>query len=192
MSILASKSNHEKPNIPIQPPGSIISRLERDAEDTTTIIITLRPQDEKHLYDPQKIGKERVLISLRYVPIARLGQFGIHVLKQLTTGGKLVFGKPHPEGYLLAAIADDMKCKTCTTKHTIKQFKEAYSTVIMDRLNTVRIKRQEDVPTLPLPASPTPSSYVACLPPPTLTRQAAFFNEDDAGDDKDFFNNEEY
>ncbi|KAI9333237.1 hypothetical protein BD770DRAFT_449190 [Pilaira anomala] len=44
------------------------------------------------------------------------------------------------------------------------------------------------VPALPPPASPTPLSYVACLSPPTLTRQAAFFNEDDADDDEDFFN----
>ncbi|KAI9357440.1 putative glycerol-3-phosphate phosphatase [Pilaira anomala] len=99
--------------------------------------------------------------------ITRLGQFGINVPKQLATGDKLVFGKPHPEGYLLAAemlnkdpkdclafedapagvraaIAAGMKCIACTTTHTIEQLKEAGATIIVDRLDTVRIERQED------------------------------------------------
>lgn len=79
----------------------------------------------------------------------------------------MTFGKPHPEGYLLAAkalgrdpkdclvfedapagveaaIAAGMKCVACTTTHTIDQLKKAGATVIVDRLDSVRIERQID------------------------------------------------
>jgi beta-phosphoglucomutase-like phosphatase (HAD superfamily) len=79
----------------------------------------------------------------------------------------LTFGKPHPEGYLLAAkilgkdpkdclvfedapagveaaIAAGMNCVACTTTHTVDQLKEAGATVIVDRLDSVHIEKQTD------------------------------------------------
>lgn len=79
----------------------------------------------------------------------------------------MTFGKPHPEGYLLAAdiikrdpkdcvvfedapagvqaaIAAGMACIACTTTHTVDQLKEAGATVIVERLDSVHIERQED------------------------------------------------
>ncbi|CAO3649598.1 unnamed protein product [Mucor fragilis] len=98
---------------------------------------------------------------------ARLRQFNIQVPKQMATGDMLTHGKPHPEGYLkaaailgrdpkdclvfedapsgvMAAIAAGMQCIACTTTHTIEQLKEAGATVIVDRLDSVNIKRNED------------------------------------------------
>lgn len=97
----------------------------------------------------------------------RLSQFGIPVPKEMATGDKLKFGKPHPEGYLLAAkyinrdpkdcivfedapagvmaaIAAGMQCIACTTTHTVDQLKEAGATVIVDRLDSVHIEKQAD------------------------------------------------
>ncbi|KAK4521544.1 uncharacterized protein ATC70_012160 [Mucor velutinosus] len=97
----------------------------------------------------------------------RLRQFNITVPKQMATGDMLTHGKPHPEGYLkaaailgkdpkdclvfedapsgvMAAIAAGMQCIACTTTHTLEQLKEAGATVIVDRLDSVRVKRNED------------------------------------------------
>ncbi|GAA5807205.1 hypothetical protein MFLAVUS_000560 [Mucor flavus] len=99
--------------------------------------------------------------------ITRLAQFGIHVPEKLATGDKVNFGKPHPEGYLMAAeminrdakdclafedapagvkaaIAAGMECVACVTTHTIEQLKEAGATIIVNRLDSVRIEKQED------------------------------------------------
>lgn len=77
------------------------------------------------------------------------------------------FGKPHPEGYLMAAkivnkdpkdclvfedapagveaaVAAGMKCIACTTTHSVEQLKQSGATVIVDRLDSVRIERQDD------------------------------------------------
>jgi glycerol 3-phosphatase-1/sugar-phosphatase len=43
-----------------------------------------------------------------------------------------------------AAIAAGMQCIACTTTHTVEQLKEAGATVIVDRLNSVHIDRNED------------------------------------------------
>lgn len=79
----------------------------------------------------------------------------------------MTFGKPHPEGYLLAAeivkkdpkdclvfedapagveaaVAAGMQCIACTTTHSAEQLKKAGATVIVDRLDSVRIERQVD------------------------------------------------
>lgn len=79
----------------------------------------------------------------------------------------MTFGKPHPEGYLLAAkalgkepkdclvfedapsgvqaaIAAGMNCIACTTTHTVDQLREAGATVIVDRLDSVHVERQAD------------------------------------------------
>lgn len=79
----------------------------------------------------------------------------------------MTFGKPHPEGYLLAAkyinrdpkdcivfedapagvraaIAAGMKCIACTTTHSIDQLREAGATVIVDLLDSVHIETQAD------------------------------------------------
>ncbi|KAI7897721.1 HAD-like domain-containing protein [Cokeromyces recurvatus] len=97
----------------------------------------------------------------------RLSQFNIKVPKEMATGDKLTKGKPDPEGYLLAAkllhkdpkdcivfedadagvraaIAAGMKCIACLTTHTYEQLKEAGATVIVDRLDSVHIEKQED------------------------------------------------
>ncbi|KAL9553253.1 hypothetical protein MBANPS3_003362 [Mucor bainieri] len=97
----------------------------------------------------------------------RLTQFNIQVPKQMATGDMLTHGKPHPEGYLkaaailgkdpkdclvfedapsgvMAAIAAGMQCIACTTTHTLEQLKEAGATVIVDRLDSVKVKRNED------------------------------------------------
>ncbi|KAG2196192.1 hypothetical protein INT47_004718 [Mucor saturninus] len=99
--------------------------------------------------------------------VSRLSQFNIHVPKEMATGDKLTFGKPHPEGYLLAAkilrkepkdclvfedapagvqaaIAAGMDCIACTTTHTVDQLREAGATVIVERLDSVHIERQSD------------------------------------------------
>ncbi|CAO3676961.1 unnamed protein product [Rhizopus stolonifer] len=97
----------------------------------------------------------------------RLQQFNISLPNEMATGDKLTYGKPHPEGYLLAAeiikrdpkdcivfedapagvraaIAAGMQCIACTTTHTIEQLKEAGATVIVDFFTHVRIERQPD------------------------------------------------
>ncbi|RCI03337.1 hypothetical protein CU098_010403 [Rhizopus stolonifer] len=97
----------------------------------------------------------------------RLSQSGIQVPKEMATGDKLKFGKPHPEGYLLAAkmlkrdpkdcivfedapagveaaIAAGMQCIACTTTHTVEQLEKAGATVIVERLNSVSIQKQVD------------------------------------------------
>ncbi|KAG1472692.1 hypothetical protein G6F56_001390 [Rhizopus delemar] len=97
----------------------------------------------------------------------RLQQFNISLPNEMATGDKLTYGKPHPEGYLLAskiikrdpkdcivfedapagvraAIAAGMQCIACTTTHTIEQLKEAGATVIVDFFTHVRIERQSD------------------------------------------------
>ncbi|GAN02034.1 HAD family hydrolase [Mucor ambiguus] len=97
----------------------------------------------------------------------RLTQFDIQVPKQMATGDMLTHGKPHPEGYLkaaailgkepkdclvfedapsgvMAALAAGMQCIACTTTHTLDQLKEAGATVIVDRLDSVKVKRNED------------------------------------------------
>lgn len=43
-----------------------------------------------------------------------------------------------------AAIAAGMQCIACTTTHTVEQLKKAGATVIVDRLNSVHIDRNED------------------------------------------------
>ncbi|KAF1799902.1 HAD-like domain-containing protein [Mucor lusitanicus] len=97
----------------------------------------------------------------------RLKQFEIQVPKQMATGDMLTHGKPHPEGYLkaaailgkdpkdclvfedapsgvMAAIAAGMQCIACTTTHTLEQLKEAGATVIVDRLDSVKVERNDD------------------------------------------------
>ncbi|KAI8377249.1 HAD-like domain-containing protein [Blakeslea trispora] len=94
----------------------------------------------------------------------RLSQFGIQLPKEMVTGDKLTLGKPHPEGYLLAAkvlkrepsecvvfedapagvqaaIAAGMRCIACTTTHTYDQLKEAGATFIVNRLDRVHIQK---------------------------------------------------
>jgi beta-phosphoglucomutase-like phosphatase (HAD superfamily) len=79
----------------------------------------------------------------------------------------VTFGKPHPESYLKAAtivnkhpkdclvfedapagveaaIAAGMQCIACTTTHTVEQLKQAGATVIVNRLDSVHIEKQED------------------------------------------------
>jgi beta-phosphoglucomutase-like phosphatase (HAD superfamily) len=79
----------------------------------------------------------------------------------------LTFGKPHPEGYLLAAkalgrdpkdcivfedapagvqaaIAAGMECIACTTTHTVEELKDAGATVIVGLLDSVSIKKEAD------------------------------------------------
>lgn len=48
-----------------------------------------------------------------------------------------------PSG-VMAAIAAGMQCIACTTTHTLEQLKEAGATVIVDRLDSVKVKRNED------------------------------------------------
>lgn len=43
-----------------------------------------------------------------------------------------------------AAIAAGMECVACVTTHTIEQLKEAGATIIVNRLDSVRIEKQED------------------------------------------------
>ncbi|KAI9279293.1 HAD-like domain-containing protein [Sporodiniella umbellata] len=98
---------------------------------------------------------------------ARLEQFSIVPAHDIATGDKVNNGKPHPEGYLLAAkminrnpkdcivfedapagvraaIAAGMQCIACTTTHTAEQLREAGATVIVDYLTHVGIERQSD------------------------------------------------
>ncbi|EPB82626.1 hypothetical protein HMPREF1544_10611 [Mucor circinelloides 1006PhL] len=98
---------------------------------------------------------------------SRLRQFDIQVPKQMMTGDMLTQGKPHPEGYLkaaailgkdpkdclvfedapsgvMAAVAAGMQCIACTTTHTLEQLKEAGATVVVDRLDSVKVERNED------------------------------------------------
>ncbi|OBZ81711.1 Sugar phosphatase YfbT [Choanephora cucurbitarum] len=99
--------------------------------------------------------------------IGRLNQFGIKAPPKMVTGDKLSFGKPHPEGYLLAAhylnrdpkacvvfedapagvqaaIAAGMTCIACTTTHTYEQLKEAGATFIVERLDRVHIEKSKE------------------------------------------------
>ncbi|ORE01753.1 HAD-like protein [Rhizopus microsporus var. microsporus] len=105
--------------------------------------------------------------STHMMATARLLQFEIKAPKEMATGDKLTFGKPHPEGYLLAAklinrdpkdclvfedapagvkaaIAAGMQCVACTTTHTVEQLKDAGATIIVDYLSNVRIEKQSD------------------------------------------------
>ncbi|KAG0749810.1 hypothetical protein G6F57_003740 [Rhizopus arrhizus] len=98
---------------------------------------------------------------------ARLQQFDIKIPIEMATGDKLTYGKPHPEGYLMAAklinrdpkdcvvfedapagvraaIAAGMQCIACTTTHTVEQLKEAGATIIVDFLNNVHIEKQSN------------------------------------------------
>jgi glycerol 3-phosphatase-1/sugar-phosphatase len=79
----------------------------------------------------------------------------------------LTHGKPHPEGYLraagfidklpedcivfedapagvAAAKAAGMICIACTTTHTVEVLKEAGATVIVSRLSSVQINKEQD------------------------------------------------
>lgn len=48
-----------------------------------------------------------------------------------------------PSG-VMAAVAAGMQCIACTTTHTLEQLKEAGATVIVDRLDSVRVERNEN------------------------------------------------
>ncbi|KAI8636058.1 HAD-like domain-containing protein [Parasitella parasitica] len=97
----------------------------------------------------------------------RLSQFNIQIPEKMATGDMLTHGKPHPEGYLKAAailgkepkeclvfedapsgvqaaIAAGMQCIACTTTHTVEQLKAAGATVIVDRLDSVHVDRNQD------------------------------------------------
>ncbi|KAI8967260.1 HAD-like domain-containing protein [Mycotypha africana] len=97
----------------------------------------------------------------------RLTQFNLPVPKDMATGDRLTHGKPHPEGYLRAAeiigkeprqcivfedapagvqaaVAAGMQCIACLTTHTAQQLKEAGATVIVERLDSVHVKKQAD------------------------------------------------
>ncbi|KAI8874943.1 HAD-like protein [Backusella circina FSU 941] len=97
----------------------------------------------------------------------RLQQFGIKIPEKMSTGDMLTFGKPHPEGYLkaagflckppgdcivfedapagvAAARAAGMECIACTTTHTFEQLKEAGATVIVSRLSSVSVEKEQD------------------------------------------------
>jgi len=48
-----------------------------------------------------------------------------------------------PSG-VMAAVAAGMQCIACTTTHTLEQLKEAGATVVVDRLDSVKVERNED------------------------------------------------
>ncbi|ORX82120.1 HAD-like protein [Basidiobolus meristosporus CBS 931.73] len=97
-----------------------------------------------------------------YHAATRLDQCGIEKPDVMATGDKVLQGKPHPEGYLLAAkqlgvspeecvVFEDaplgiraaraagMTCIACTTTHPIQQLRESNANYIVEYLTDIKV-----------------------------------------------------